>query len=257
MGFTYGVCVIVEFPQSRVQLSHLPPKHFPVTPITWTFTTLLGNSRQKLRVVRSQLPIQPAFAVTGHSAQGKTLPKVLVNLAEGGFAAYVAASRATTRRGLCITEPVTIQQLNKPLPHNLLQEIRRLDAIEHNTMITHGFKKGALISVPDVESESLHLTPKMQIILDEKQATEKRETKRKRESEIRDTAKQDTLGDTSPHRARKQFKVPSSSPSITISPDVTASKTGGHITKLDVSLHTAYQHVNLQPTSAPIGAGCQ
>ena len=61
MGFNYGVCVIVEFPHSKVNLSHLPPKHFPVTPITWTFTTLLGSSRQKLCIVQSQLPIQPAF----------------------------------------------------------------------------------------------------------------------------------------------------------------------------------------------------
>jgi hypothetical protein len=33
-----------------------------------------------MQITRHQLPIQPAFAVTGHSAQGKTLPQVLVNL---------------------------------------------------------------------------------------------------------------------------------------------------------------------------------
>ncbi|KAG1904462.1 uncharacterized protein F5891DRAFT_945755, partial [Suillus fuscotomentosus] len=82
----YATCVIVHFP-------------------SWTFTTLFKNSNgkeEKLQVTHHQLPIQPAFAVTGHSAQGKTLPKVLVNLHEGGFAAYVAASRAQTREGLCI-----------------------------------------------------------------------------------------------------------------------------------------------------------
>ena len=58
------------------------------------------------------LPIQPAFAVTGHSAQGKTLPSVLVNLHEEGFAAYVAASRAWKHDGLCITEKVSLDELN-------------------------------------------------------------------------------------------------------------------------------------------------
>lgn len=36
----------------------------------------------KKKVTRHQLPIQPAFAVTGHSAQGKTLPNVLIDLAD-------------------------------------------------------------------------------------------------------------------------------------------------------------------------------
>lgn len=258
MDFTYGVCVIVEFPHSKVHLSHLPPKHFPVTPIIWTFTTLLGNSRQKLRIVRSQLPIQPAFAVTGHSAQGKTLLKVLVNLSDGGFAVYVAASRATTRQGLCITEPVTIQQLNKPLPHDLLQEIRRLEAIEHNTMITHGFKKGTLISVPDVESDCLDHSPKIQFTQDENKGK-----KRKLAGSIAgDITEPDTHGDVSPHQSRKRLKLLSPPPSP--SPEV------GHITNPDTCLHTASHQpcVNLRPssplpvqpfnpTSAPIGAGCQ
>jgi len=65
------------------------------------------------------MPIQPGFAVTRLSAQGKTLPKVLVGLHEGGFAAYVAASRAKSRTGLCITQAVHLTNLNKPLPHNL------------------------------------------------------------------------------------------------------------------------------------------
>ena len=150
-------------------------------------------------IVRSQLPIQPAFAVTGHSAQGKTLPKVLVNLAEGGFAAYVAASCAMTRHGLCITEPVTIQQLNKPLPHDLLQEIHRLEAIEHNTMITHDFKKGTLISVPDVESDCLDRYPKIQLIQEEKKVKKRKHA----ESMVGDITEQDTHEDASPYRVRK------------------------------------------------------
>ena len=188
------------------------------------------------------------FAVTGHSAQGKMLPKVLVDLAEGGFAAYVAASRATTRHGLCITEPVTIQHLNKRLPHDLLQEVRRLDAIEHNTMISHGFKKGTLISVPDVESDCLDHSLKIQFMQEEKKVT-----KRKPMESI---AGDVTHGDASrsPHQARKRLKLHSQPPSPSL--DIMTSEIG-LITKPDTCLHTALSPLPFSPTSAPIGAGCQ
>lgn len=95
VSLMYLKCVIIEFPDSKVHLSGLPPKWFPVSLISWTFMTLLKDSKgveQKLCVTHQQMPIQPAFPITGHSAQGKTLPKVLINLHEGGFGTYVAAS---------------------------------------------------------------------------------------------------------------------------------------------------------------------
>ncbi|KIK80932.1 hypothetical protein PAXRUDRAFT_157303, partial [Paxillus rubicundulus Ve08.2h10] len=104
VGLSYATCVIIEFPFSKVHLSGLPPKYFPIIPVSWTFTTLLKNSdgvTEKVRITCPQLLIQPAFAITGHFAQGKTLLKVLVNLHEGGFGAYVAASCART----CVPYP--------------------------------------------------------------------------------------------------------------------------------------------------------
>jgi hypothetical protein len=139
-----------------VAIPGLPRCYFPIAPVKATFTTLLTNedgTTSTIRVTRSQVPIQPAFAVTGQSAQGKTLPNVLACLHEGGFGAYVAASRACNREGLCITEPVTLQDLNKPLPHSLCAEVNRLNMIEHNTYIRHGFHEGTPLSVQDPESE--------------------------------------------------------------------------------------------------------
>jgi ATP-dependent exoDNAse (exonuclease V) alpha subunit len=95
-GFTYCTCALVEFPTSWVAIPGLPAGIFPVTPISWSFMTLLPSSfdpSTKVRVTQNQLAIQPSFAVTGHSAQGKTLPNVIVDLHEGGFGVYVAASR--------------------------------------------------------------------------------------------------------------------------------------------------------------------
>ncbi|KDQ05684.1 hypothetical protein BOTBODRAFT_122384, partial [Botryobasidium botryosum FD-172 SS1] len=82
-GLTHAVCALVHFPMSTVKLSNLPQGVFPITPQKWTFTTCTTSedgSLTNLRVTRHQLPIQPAFAVTGHAAQGKTLPSVEVNL---------------------------------------------------------------------------------------------------------------------------------------------------------------------------------
>jgi ATP-dependent exoDNAse (exonuclease V) alpha subunit len=75
-GITHCTSAIVEFPSSRAQLPKLPPKHYPISPITWTFTTKPNG--EHIKATRHQLPLQPAFAVTGHSAEGKTLPNVLV-----------------------------------------------------------------------------------------------------------------------------------------------------------------------------------
>jgi hypothetical protein len=86
-----------------------------VQPAKWTFTTLLDTGdgeKISVQVTRLQLPFQPGFVVTGQSAQGKTLPSVLVNLHEGSFGAYVAASHARCCEGLCITEEVNLNQLN-------------------------------------------------------------------------------------------------------------------------------------------------
>ena len=150
-GVTYGKSLIVEFPKSRARFPELPMGYVPITSISWSFATKLDG--ELIRVNRRQLPVQPAFAVTGHSAEGKTLPDVLVNLHEGGFAAYVAASRPTSREGLCITRPVTLQMLNRPVPHDLYIEHRRLQTMEHNMLIKYGFENGTMQDLFDPETE--------------------------------------------------------------------------------------------------------
>ena len=109
--------------------------------------------KRNVRVSRSQLNLQPAFAITGHAAQGKTLTQVLVNLHEGGFAAYVSASRARTREGLFLSRPVNLEDLNRPVSSDLRHECRRLERLEHNTYIRHGFKAGSIMPALDPESE--------------------------------------------------------------------------------------------------------
>jgi hypothetical protein len=154
-GFTHAKSVIVEFPMSKAAFEQLPPHYFPIVPISWSFATKVNG--ELVRANRQQLPIQPAFAVTGHSTQGKTLPNVLADLHEGGFAAYVIASRPTSREGLCLSRSVSLESLNRPLPYDLLIELRRQKLMEHNTLIKYGFEKGTEQKVFDPEAESHHL----------------------------------------------------------------------------------------------------
>jgi len=156
VGLTYCTCILVEFPDSKVALPGLLRSYFPIVPMKTTFTTLLtteDGTTLMIQVTCSQVPIQPGFAMTGQSAQGKTLPKVLTHLHEGGFGAYVASSRARNRKSLCITEPVTLQDLNKPLPSSLCVEVNCLNALEHNMYIHHGFCKGMPCIMHDPRSE--------------------------------------------------------------------------------------------------------
>jgi len=80
---------------------------------------------------------------------------VLVDLSDGGFAAYVAASHPRSWKDLCLMHSVKLDQLNKPLPADLLVEVQRFEALEHNTYIRHGLRAGDIIPMPDAEGEQL------------------------------------------------------------------------------------------------------
>ena len=81
----------------------------------------------------SQLSCEPGFASTGHSAQGKTLPKIACALNEGRFTACMAASKVTPQEGLAIFQPVTLENLNHRLPSDLIQEEKQYEMMKHNT----------------------------------------------------------------------------------------------------------------------------
>ncbi|PPQ75657.1 hypothetical protein CVT26_001814 [Gymnopilus dilepis] len=210
-GYTYATCAIVEVPNCNVQLENLPPKHFPIEPITWSFSTKLPLDPEhperltQCKVTRSQLPLQPGFSFTGHAAQGGTIPLNISSLAEGGFAAYVAASRARSREGIAILEPVTLQDLNRKLPPALELEEHRHSIMEYNTMLKYGFIKGEPKVVPDPEGDMKDVLKIGKPVFSE---TSDRKRKRKTEEGDNEEAQLTKRRKSTPHLPDRQLAPP-------------------------------------------------
>lgn len=155
-GPQHATVALVEFPNSPIHLPGLPKGYFPIQPVRCLSKTIVFHKETsksiQIEAARFQLPIQLAFAITGHGAQGRTMNKVLYDLSLGGNNAYVAASRARDRKGLAITKRiVSTAQLNKPHSFDLIQEMKRLDVLAHNTLVKYGYAHGKLKDVPDPE----------------------------------------------------------------------------------------------------------
>ena len=71
-----------------------------------------------MKIVRRQLPMTPAFAMTSHAAQGQTFSKgAIVDLCIGGssstMSSYVAITRVERREDLLIYRPFPLHLFNK------------------------------------------------------------------------------------------------------------------------------------------------
>lgn len=163
-GHTCCDGAVIYLPLSPVKLEGLPAGCIFVEPEHWTSPKYQPEGcSESFHILRSQMTWSPAFAVTAHYAQGKTMPGIVASLSKSGgsAAAYVAASRPTSREGLFLTNPVTLQDLNaQGLPPSLRFELNVLEAQDKNTLIRYGFAKGALVPVPDAE-ESRGIRGKM------------------------------------------------------------------------------------------------
>lgn len=127
---------LVELPQCKLSspLIDLPPTIIPILPeqktikidlksfITPTQRRLL-NSKTTITIYRTQLPIVPAYAMTTHKCQGKTLPYGVIDLVSPPYAksdlanVYVPVSRFTSSNTMVILRHFPRSVLNqKPHP---------------------------------------------------------------------------------------------------------------------------------------------
>lgn len=104
---------------------------------------------------------------------------VIAYIDVGGFAAYVAASRATCCKSLYLANRVTLGDLNKHLPPDLIDEMKKIDSITWNSSVTYGFQQGSLISLPSCQCP-------YPVSYDEVDTDKSKGTKRKWSDEIAD-----------------------------------------------------------------------
>ncbi|CAE7457464.1 pfh1 [Symbiodinium natans] len=116
---------------------------YPIEPVKRTWKLDKGRKNPVLAVSRTQLPLVPAFAITAHSSQGKTLSAVLLdfNIHRRTHVSYgtVVASRVRSREDVLILRafPAWLYQRGPPEGvAKLLQRLRgelNLDAFREAT----------------------------------------------------------------------------------------------------------------------------
>ena len=126
--------VYVKFDNAQWTLQGVDePGVYPIRPMTkyWFLDAGKKNQRQVLKVQRCQLPLSPAYAMTAHSSQGKTLAAVLLDLnvesrVDTTFGT-VAATRVRSREDVLILRPFPLwlyQRGQADGPSLLLQTLR-------------------------------------------------------------------------------------------------------------------------------------
>jgi hypothetical protein len=145
-GRRYAISCIVEAPDTTPGIIPELPQHHVVslrdtTKIVFTHP----YSKAKVNIKRTQLPIMPAFAITAHKAQGKTLLACVVNFTgcRGSESPYVMVSRATSLDGLVILTPFTKDKICCRQNEDVRAEFRRLRYLTLKTIVAYGTKEEA------------------------------------------------------------------------------------------------------------------
>jgi hypothetical protein len=137
-------CIIVELDDISVEpLEGLPANHIPITmkkgnrPISVTVGKTTAGKDKKVNVYREHFPLVPSFSYTAHKSQGKTLPKVVVDLIPNNTKnrvkiefAYVPLSRVRRLEDLAVLRPFNASVLKAQVNQGcaaMMEEFKRRD----------------------------------------------------------------------------------------------------------------------------------
>ncbi|CAF1257771.1 unnamed protein product [Rotaria sordida] len=137
---------LVELPQCKLasSLTDLEPTIIPIVPEQKTIKIDLKsfispmqkrllNNKTSITITRSQLPIVPAFALTTHKCQGKTLSYGIIDLVPPPYSKpdlaniYVPISRFTSRDTMAILRHFPASILNQKPHPDMIAELKRLE----------------------------------------------------------------------------------------------------------------------------------
>ena len=131
-------CVVTVTKSSGLPLPHLEPFDVVVLEESINFSIKHPITGRLTVFRRKQLPLLPAFALTDYKAQGKTLPKIIVDLQSctNISSAYVMLSRATSLDGLLVLRPFDPKKLRSHASGDFRTEMRRLDILACHTILS-------------------------------------------------------------------------------------------------------------------------
>jgi hypothetical protein len=134
-------CLLVHFPTLKRQTPVCPglcddPQVWPLLPCKETFD-YKPTKGVKYRICRAQFPLIPAYASTGHAAQGLTMQSLVCDIngcQKLPNASYVILSRCKRPEDLWILRNFDLTALQRPVPAALQKEMLRLEELDAATV---------------------------------------------------------------------------------------------------------------------------
>ena len=140
-GIRHAHACIVTLPGgSEHTLSNLSLGEVPILEDTCAMTFTNPHSHKRCSIKRTQLPIVPAFAITAHKSQGKTLPAAIVDVqsCRGTESVYVMLSRVTSIEHLWILRPFNIKKIQCRPSEDSRREAQRVSILEMRSVGANG-----------------------------------------------------------------------------------------------------------------------
>ena len=116
------------------------------------------HSKKRCKIKRTQLPIQPAFAITAYKSQSLSLDRVVVDLesCSGTEAPYVMVSRVKSLDGLLILRPFRQLKISCHMSEDVRDELKRQKLLELSTLARHGAGVLAQAAIKELEELNFH-----------------------------------------------------------------------------------------------------
>ena len=140
-GLRHLKSCVVEIPSADdVSMPHLPKQCFPILPDITDLKFEHGSLHHRCTIKRTQVSIEPGFAMTVHKAQGQTMERVIVDLAGCSRTEppYVNVSRATSLQSLMVLHKFDFKQITKHHSEDLRKEFACLLVLKWKTVMIHG-----------------------------------------------------------------------------------------------------------------------
>ncbi|KAJ2916205.1 hypothetical protein MD484_g4202, partial [Candolleomyces efflorescens] len=134
-GIRYAEVVYVHIPKSGLRVSGLAKDVVPIVPTSTSIQHILTiGSYQMKSFTRRQCPLVPAYCYTDYKSQGRSLEKVVVDLASArNQGVYVMLSRVKSLQGLLILRWFPEAKVLRDLSGELREELSRIEKLSRAT----------------------------------------------------------------------------------------------------------------------------